>query len=115
MWKLIFIGKHWLINCSYNPHKGDICRHLETVTKKLDAHYSKYENIIFFGGFDAGTPDTPMVLFRESYNLTNIIIEPTCFKNPEKSSCSHFILTTKSVPFQSACVIERQDYLIFVG
>ena len=78
--ELIFIRKKWLINCSYNPHKNDICSHLKTVTETLDAHYPKYENIIFLWGFHAGTPDTHMTLFCELYSLTNLRKQHTFLK-----------------------------------
>ena len=85
--EIILHKKRWLINCSYNPHKNNICRHLEVVTKTLDSYYSKYENVIFLGDFNAGVLETPMTTFCESYNLKSIIKQPTCFKNPEISSC----------------------------
>ena len=28
--------KKWLINCSYNPHKNDLRKHLDTISKSLD-------------------------------------------------------------------------------
>ena len=75
--------KRWLVNCSYNPHKNNICRHLGVVTKTLDSYYSKYKSVIFLGDFNADVFETPMTSFYESYNLRNIK-QPTCFKNPEK-------------------------------
>ena len=45
--EIILHKNGWLINCSYNAHKNNICRHLEVATKTLDSYYSKYENIIF--------------------------------------------------------------------
>ena len=81
--EIILHKRRWLINCSYNPHKNNICRHLEVVTKTLDSYYSKYENVIFLGDFNAGVLETPMTSFCESYNLKSIIKQPTCFKNPE--------------------------------
>ena len=71
--KIIIHKKKWLINCSYNPHKNNICRHLEVVTKTLDPYYSKYKNVIFLGDFNAGVLETPMTSFCESYNLKSII------------------------------------------
>ena len=47
--EIILHEKRLLINYSYNPHKNNICRHLEVVTKTLDSYYSKYENV--FRGF----------------------------------------------------------------
>ena len=104
--EIILHKKRWLINCSYNPHKNNICRHLEVVTKTLDSYYSKYENVIFLGDFNAGVLETPMTSFCESYNLKSIIKQPTCFKNPEKPSCIDLILTNRPKSFQSTCVIE---------
>ena len=97
--------KRWLINCSYNPHKNNICRHLEGVTK-TDSYYSKYENFIFLRDFNVGVLETPMTSFCESCNLKSIIKQPTCFKNPEKPSCIDLILTNRPRFFQSTCVIE---------
>ena len=104
--EIILHKKRWLINCSYNPHKNNICRHLEVVTKILDSYYSKYENVILLWDFNAGVPETPMISFCESYNLKSIIKQPRCFKNPEKPSCIDLILTKRSKSFQNTCVIE---------
>ena len=104
--EIILHKKRWLINCSYNPHKNNICRHLEVVTKTLDSCYSKYENVIFLGDFNAGLLETPMTSFCESYNLKSIIKQPTCFKNLEKPRCIDLRLTNRPKSFQSTCVIE---------
>ena len=39
-------------------------------------------------------------------NLNSLIKQPTCFKNPENSSCIDLILTNKPRSFQNTCVIE---------
>ena len=98
--------KKWLINCSYNPHKNNIGSHLNVITKTLDTYYGKYENVVFLGDFNAGIEETTMKSFCESYNLTSLIKQPTCFKNPEKPSCIDLILTSRPKSFQTTCVIE---------
>ena len=98
--------KKWLINCSYNPHKNNIGSHLNVITKTLDKYYGKYENVVFLGDFNAAIEETTMELFCESYNLTNLIKQPTCFKNPEKPRCIDLILTNRPKSFQTTCVIE---------
>ena len=98
--------KKWLINCSYNPHKNNIGSHLNVITKTFDTYYGKYENVIFLGDFNAGIEETTMKSFCESYNLTSLIKQPTCFKNPEKPSCIDLILTNRPKSFQTTCVIE---------
>ena len=72
--------KKWLINCSYNPHKNNIGSHLNVINKTLNTYYDKYENVL--GDFNAGIEETTMKSFCESYNLTNLIKQPTCFKKP---------------------------------
>ena len=47
-----------------------------------------------------------MKSFCESYNLTNLIKQPTCFKNLEKTSSIDLIWTNRPKSFQTTCVIE---------
>ena len=47
--------REWLISCTYNSRKNNICRHLELVKKTLDEYYPKCGNIIFPGEFNTGT------------------------------------------------------------
>ena len=47
-----------------------------------------------------------MKSFCESYNLTNLIKQATCFKSPKKPSCIDLILTNRPKTFQTTCVIE---------
>ena len=49
-----------------------------------------------------------MTSFKESYNLTNLIKQPTYFKNPEEHSCIDLILTKRRKSCQSTCVIETR-------
>ena len=98
--------KKWLINCFYNPHKNHIGSHLNVITKTLDTCYGKHENVIFLGDFNTEIEETTMKSFCESYNLTNLIKQPTCFNNPEKPSRIDVILNNRPKPFQTTCVIE---------
>ena len=98
--------KKWLLNYSYNLHKNNICNHLDVITKTLDTYYGKNENVVFLDDFNAGTEEIPMKSDCEPYNLTSLIKQPTCFKNPEKPSFIDLILTNKPKLFQSTCLIE---------
>ena len=69
-------------------------------------YYGNYKNVAFLGDFNAGIEETTMKSFCESYNLTNLIKQPTCFKNPEKPSCIDLTLTNRPKSFQTTCVIE---------
>ena len=39
--------------------------------------------------------------------MTNLIKEPTCFKNPEKLSCIDLILSNKPRSFQNSFYVEK--------
>ena len=47
-----------------------------------------------------------MKTFCESYTLSSLIKEPTCYKNPQNPSCIDLILTNSPYSFQNSCVIE---------
>ena len=50
--------------------------------------------------------DSAISVFSDSYDLENLIKEPTCYKNPNKPFCLDLILTNKPRSFQHSCVIE---------
>ena len=52
-----------LINCSYKPNNGNIESHLDSVSKILDIHLNKYENVILLGDCNGNTEDS----FMESF------------------------------------------------
>ena len=47
-----------------------------------------------------------MKAFCDNYNLTSLIKQPTCYKNPNNPACIDLILSNTPRSFQSACVIE---------
>ena len=47
-----------------------------------------------------------MSVFCDSYDLRSLIKEPTCYKNPENSSCLDLILTNNPKCFKGSCVVE---------
>ena len=76
-----------------------------TEANTLDSYYSKYEDVILLGNLNVGVLEIPMTSICESYNLKNIMKQPTCFKNPKKPSCIDLIQTNRPKSFQSTCVI----------
>ena len=100
--------KKWLINCSYNPHKSNIINHLNIISRSLDIHSTKYENIVLLGDFNACVDDEALQTFCKSYSLNSLIKQLTCFKNPENPSCIDLILTNKPRSFQTESVIETR-------
>ena len=47
-----------------------------------------------------------MKAFSDNYNLTSLIKQPTCYKNPNNPTCIDLILSDTPRSFQSTCVIE---------
>ena len=97
-----------LINCSYNPHKSEIKKHLTVLRHSLDLHSSKYDKILILGDFNVGIEEANMQSFCEKYNLKSLIKQSTGYKNPDKPTCIDLILTNVPRMFQSTCVIETR-------
>ena len=96
----------WLVCCSYNPPRDNIKDHLNTISANLDIYSSKYEYIIVIGDFNVEVNDKFMSNFCESYNLSSLIKESTCYKNPGNPSSIDLILTNSPRSFQCSCVVE---------
>ena len=96
----------WLLNCSYNPHKNNIGNHLKALSDFLDSHSSTYEKVLILGDFNVEADDQNMKTFCDSYSLTSLIKQPTCYKNPSHPKCIDLILTNVPRSFQTTCVIE---------
>ena len=96
----------WLLNCSYNPHKNNIGNHVKALSDFLDSHSSTYEKVLILGDFNVEVDDQNMKTFCDSYSLTSLIKQPTCYKNPSPPKCIDLILTNVPRSFQTTCVIE---------
>ena len=98
--------RKWLVCCSYNPHRDNIKNHLQVISANLDLYSSKYEHIIVMGDFNVDIGDKFMGDFCEPYNLSSLIKESACYKNPENPSCIDLILTNSPRSFQCSSTIE---------
>ena len=74
------------------------------LSKGLDIYMNKYENILFLGDFNSETSENYLNDFCNVHNLGNIVKEPTCFKNPDNSSCIDLFLTNHR--FQNTVSVE---------
>ena len=98
--------KKWLISFSYNPNKALVTIHMAVLRKKIDIYTTKYNNLLFWGDFNAGLEDASIKSFCSAYSLISVINTPTYYKNPEKPSCIELIPTNCPRSFQNPCVIE---------
>ena len=104
--KLVIRNTKWLIMAGYNPDKKKIGNFLDHVGKKLDKLLPQYENLILLGDFNSEMHEDDMKIFCETYDLTNLITEPTCFKSVENPSSIDVILTNRTQSFEDSVTIE---------
>ena len=86
-----------------------IKNHLATLCNFSDLHSSKYKKMLILGDFNVGIDESHMKSFFKTYNLLNLIKQPTCYENPDNNpTCIDLILTNVLRKFQSTCVIETE-------
>ena len=83
-----------------------ICNHLDALSTYVDLHSTTYQKMLILGDFNVGIEEQYMKAFCDNYNLTSLIKQPTCYKNPNNLSCIDFILSNTRRSFQSTYVIE---------
>ena len=93
-------SKQWLISGSYNPKLSHIKNHLQEIGKGLQYYSLKYENVIVLGDFNVEMSNPRRSEFCALYNPTNLIKEPTCYKNVDKPTSIDLILTNHGRCFQ---------------
>ena len=67
-------------------HKNLIKEYLRVLTDSNKFYSKDWENILLMGDYNAEITETNMSSFCEIYHLTDIIKQPTCFKNPSNPS-----------------------------
>ena len=104
--KLKIRNTKWLIMGGYNPEKKNIKRFLNNIGTELDKFLKQYENMILLGDFNSEMSEQPMKDFCETYNLQNLIKNPTCFKSVANPSCIDVILTNRKLCFENSITLE---------
>ena len=96
----------WLTSYSYHPNKSNIYSHLVSLTRNLDLFSSNYDNFLVVGDLNVSAEEANIKNFCERFSLKKLIKDPTCYKNPNNTSCVDFMFTNKARRFQRSCVIE---------
>ena len=96
----------WLFFGGYNPSKGNIGNFVNDIGPILDHYMPKYDNFLLLGDFNSEMQESTMKEFTNTYNLSNLIKQPTCFKNPLHPSLIDLILTNRPIRFQNSQTIE---------
>ena len=90
----------------YNPKKENIKNFLGHIGRELDKFLPNYENLLLLGDFNSEMCEEHMKDFCETYNLVNLISDPTCFKSINNPSCIDVMLTNRPSCFENSTVIE---------
>ena len=99
--------RKWLMFCGYNPYEALIKDFLQDLGSDLDALIGQYDNLIIMGDFNAECNESSMENFCETYDLSNLIMEPTCNKNHHFNPSSiDVILTNRKSYFQKSCTLD---------
>ena len=109
----LFLRKEkWPLYGGYNPGRARTSQYIKNVEDTLNKYINKYDNIIKMGDINCDFIIKGNKLFCEAFNLTNIVNEPTCYKNPLYPTHIDVILTNKSKQFQYTTTIETglSDY-----
>ena len=64
------------------------------------------QNLLWLGDFNSEMSENGMRDFSETYDLKNLIKEPTCFKSIENPTLIDLILAYKWRSFRNSTVIE---------
>ena len=96
----------WLLMGGYNPSQHTISKFLNHVSKTLDKCLPIYDNFLLIGDFNSSVDTNFMSDFCSLYDLSNLIKQPTCYKNPDNPSSIDVILTNKKKSFQNSIALE---------
>ena len=91
-----------------------IQRHLTNIGRELNNLCLKYENFILIGDFNSEMCEDAMKVFCSTYNLKNLVDEPTCFKNVDNPSCIDLILPI-NLDISKRQLLLKRVYLIFIN
>ena len=80
----------WLLFETYHPPSQNDPYYFDCLDKTLDV-YSSYEKVIFTGDFNVQENECVFDSFLYQHDLTNLVKESTCNKNPRNKSCFDFI------------------------
>ena len=72
----------------------------------MDEFSKNYDNVIFLVDFNTCINDNAMKSFCSLNDLTSLMDQPSCYKNPEKPTCIDLVLTNRPNYFQKNNVFE---------
>ena len=99
-------NKKWILFGGYNAKKERISYFLNHVGQAIDKFIGNYDNLLLIGDYNSETKEEHMKDFCDTYDLQNLIKEPTCFKSVENPTTIDYILTNRHMSFHTSIAIE---------
>ena len=96
----------WILFGGYNPKKERASYFLKHLSQSLDKFIGNYDNLLLIGDFNSEIKEENMKDFCDTYNLQNLINEPTCFKSVLNPTSIDLMLTNRARCFQNSVTIE---------
>ena len=84
----------WLLLCLYRPPSQSQAYFFGEIEKSLDFFSSKFENFMLIGDLNCETDDNTLIDLMDSYNLVNLVKDPTCYKS-SRPRCIDLLLTNR--------------------
>ena len=117
--KVVEINLHktkWLLIGIYRPPSQSEKFFFEELSKNLELYLANYENFLIVGDFNLDEKSSNLKDFMNSFNLENIVKEPTCFKS-DSPTCIDLILTSDTSRLTNTATIETglSDFHIMIA
>ena len=79
---------------------------MSSIGDNLDVYLGDYDNYLLIGDFNSEITERAMSDFCETYNLSNLIRDVTCYKNAKNPSSIDVMLTNREKRFCNSMTIE---------
>ena len=103
--ELNFRKSKWLLFATYHPPPQNVEYYLRNVGSALDKYIKTYDECLLVGDFNAEVSETKMENFLETFVLSSLIHEKTCYKSLINPSCINLFLTNSRNSFKHSTVI----------
>ena len=104
--ELNFKNAKWLLMGSYRPPSQCSKYYYNEISKILDEYSLVYDNILLTGDFNEETTQVNTKSFLETFNLSNLVKVPTCYKSLSNPRCIDLILTNKKMSFKNTMTFD---------
>ena len=98
-------GEKWVLFSIYRPPSQSQDHFFENLGKAVDHCSEKYDNVLLLGDFNTVETDQQIRTFMNSYDLKNLVKEPTSFR-ADNPRCIDLILTNRYRSFQHTNTFE---------